>query len=244
MLINIDLKTCSKYIHANEATITNQNKVLDTSLLSEKGKKLFIDLFKNNFYGTVPLADYDSFVLEYEQGPIVIPPVPVTFTITKAGNKLTLAFSEAVKFKGVPLESYTGTPLDFIKDVSVVDPELTLLDQCLDLTKMTLEPTATSVSLTLQNDFFIKEVFKMLDDSATSEVDLWAGNDDGIYRVNFTVAPEIFTAATDDRIATTASDPVTKITVYTSASETVEVHTEQDYTDSTIYGVFDDTLVY
>ena len=244
MLINVDLKTCSKYIHANEATITKQNKVLDTSLLSEKGKKLFIELFKDNFYGSVPSTDYDSFVIEYEQGPIIVPPVPVTFAITKAGNNLTLTFSEAVKFKGVPLESYAGTPLDYIKDVSVSNPELTLLDQCLDLTKMTLESTSTSISLTLKDDFFIKEVFKMLDDSATNEVDLWSGNDDGIYKVDFILAPDIFTAASDDRVATTTDDTKTKITVYTTASKTVEVHTEEDYANSTILGVFDNILVY
>lgn len=64
MLINVDLKTCSKYIHANEITLTKENNVLNTDELSEKGKRLFIEFFKNSFYATIPTVDYQAYIEE------------------------------------------------------------------------------------------------------------------------------------------------------------------------------------
>ena len=97
MLINVELKTCSKYIHANEITITASNNVLDTSLLSEKGKRLFVEIFKDNYFATVPTVAYQAFIEAQNEEPIdpVEPDpeepveVPATYSIFKSGNTLT-----------------------------------------------------------------------------------------------------------------------------------------------------------
>lgn len=238
MLINIDLKTCSKYIHANEITITNSNKVLDTSLLSDKGKKLFVNLFKNDFYATVPSVDYESFVEEYETSLI-----PATYSITRSGKKLTLTFSEATKINGINLESYTGSSLDFIKDSAIADAEIDMLDETIDPSKINLTLTSTTAELILVDNFFNKEIFKMLDNSETNETDLWAGNNDGVYKINFTIKPSVFTSNTG-KTFTTTDDKVIKITTYTSASETITDHTSEDYDNSSLFGSFDDTRTY
>ena len=78
MLINVDLKTCSKYIHANEITITDSNNVLDTSLVSEKGKRLFIEIFK------------DKILFDYENGKILINGKEDTITYSLNQNIQTI----------------------------------------------------------------------------------------------------------------------------------------------------------
>ena len=95
MLINVELKTCSKYIHANEITITASNNVLDTSLLSEKGKRLFVEIFKDNYFATVPTVAYQAFIEAQNEEPIDPEEpveVPATYSIFKSGNTLTLTF--------------------------------------------------------------------------------------------------------------------------------------------------------
>lgn len=238
MLINVDLKTCSKYVHANEVTLTKTNKVLDTSTLSDKGKKLFVELFQDNFYATIPVADYDAYKEEYEESQ-----VPATYTITRTGKKLKLTFSEATKVNGTNLESYTGSSLDFIKATAVPDSELDMLDEVIDPTKIGMVLTSTSVELTLNTDYFNKAIFKMLDNSETNETDLWAGNNDGVYKINFTVKPSVFTSVTG-KTFTTTDDKIVRITTYTSASETVTDHTSEDYDNSSLFGSFDDTRTY
>ena len=62
MLIDFNLKTCSKYIHAQEATVTVDNPTLDTDTLSLKGKKLLTTLLKENFYIEMPKEDLAELV--------------------------------------------------------------------------------------------------------------------------------------------------------------------------------------
>ena len=242
MQIQINMNTIDKYIHAQEVTVTKANPVLDTSLLSTKGKELLIKLQENSsgFYFKLTETVLNDIIEELEISPI-------TYSITTTGNTLVVTFSEAVKYNGFPLEDYTGTVIDFIKNTSQPNQSLSLLDQALDETKLVLTTTATSYSLRLEPNFFNKDIFKALDDSFVGGPDEWAGNEDGFYRIDFLFKPEAFTSLTDVVVPANTSDPTVdevKITVYTTASETVTQHTAEDYENSDILGVFDDTPIY
>ena len=226
MLINVDLKTCSKYIHANEITITDSNNVLDTSLLSEKGKRLFIEIFKDNYFATVPTIDYQAFIEAQNTDPVDPEPeepetpveVPATYSIFKNSNTLTLTFSEPVKLNGVNLEDFEGTGVDFINATATPEKELELLEQALVPELVSIITTANEAVLTLEDNFFVKAIFDMLDSSKTNRIDLWAGNDDGIYKAKFVIKPDAYTTLTDKAVTTTDD---TEITV-TVTKETVD----------------------
>lgn len=176
--------------------------------------------------------------------PVVL---PVTYNILKTGNTLVVAFSEPVKYNGLPLENYAGSSIDFIKNTSQPNQSLSLFDQALDETKVLLNTTAKSFSLRLEPNFFNKNIFKALDNSFVGGSDKWAGNEDGFYRIDFLFKPEAFTSLTDVVVPANTSDPTVdklKITVYTTASETVTQHTAEDYENSDILGVFDNIPVY
>ena len=247
MQIQINMNTIDKYIHAQEVTVTKANPVLDTSLLSTKGKELLVKLQENSsgFYFKLTETVLNDLAEEIENSE---PEEPIiTYSINALSNVLTVTFSEAVKYNGFPLEDYTGTVIDFIKNTSQPNQSLSLLDQALDETKLVLTTTATSYTLTLEPNFFNKNIFKALDDSFVGGPDEWAGNEDGFYRIDFLFKPEAFTSLTDVVVPANTSDPTVdelKITVYTTASETVTQHTAEDYENSDILGVFDDTPIY
>ena len=227
MLINVELKTCSKYIHANEITITASNNVLDTSLLSEKGKRLFIEIFKDNYFATVPTVAYQAFIEAQNEEPIdpVEPDpeepveVPATYSIFKSGNTLTLTFSEPVKLNGVNLEAFEGTGVDFINATAIPEKELDLLEQALDPELVSIVTTANEAVLTLEDNFFVKAIFDMLDSSETNEIDLWAGNDDGIYKAKFVIKPDAYTTLTDKAVTTTDDTEITVTVTKETADE-------------------------
>lgn len=230
MLINVELKTCSKYIHANEITITASNNVLDTSLLSEKGKRLFVEIFKDNYFATVPTVAYQAFIEAQNEEPIdpVEPDpeepveVPATYSIFKSGNTLTLTFSEPVKLNGVNLEAFEGTGVDFINATAIPEKELDLLEQALDPELVSIVTTANEAVLTLEDNFFVKAIFDMLDSSETNEIDLWAGNDDGIYKAKFIIKPDAYTTLTDKAV-TTIDDTEITVTVTKETADEVTV---------------------
>lgn len=230
MLINVELKTCSKYIHANEITITASNNVLDTSLLSEKGKRLFVEIFKDNYFATVPTVAYQAFIEAQNEEPIdpVEPDpeepveVPATYSIFKSGNTLTLTFSEPVKLNGVNLEAFEGTGVDFINATAIPEKELDLLEQALGPELVSIVTTANEAVLTLEDNFFFKAIFDMLDSSETNEIDLWAGNDDGIYKAKFIIKPDAYTTLTDKAVTTTDDTEIT-VTVTKETADEVTV---------------------
>lgn len=225
MLINVELKTCSKYIHANEITITDSNNVLDTSLLSEKGKRLFIEIFKDNYFATVPTIDYQAFIESQNtepEEPETPVEVPATYSIFKNGNTLTLTFSEPVKLNGVNLEAFEGTGVDFINATATSKKELELLEQALVPELVSIVTTTNKAVLTLENNFFVKAIFDMLDNSETNETDLWAGNDDGIYKVKFVIKPDAYTTLTDKAVTTTDDTEIT-VTVTKETADEVTV---------------------
>lgn len=230
MLINVDLKTCSKYIHANEITITDSNNVLDTSLLSEKGKRLFIEIFKDNYFATVPTIDYQAFIEAQNTDPVDPEPeepetpveVPATYSIFKNGNTLTITFSEPVKLNGVNLEDFEGTGVDFINATATSQKELELLEQALVPELVSIVTTANEAVLTLEDNFFIEAIFDMLDNSETNEIDLWAGNDDGIYKAKFEIKPDAYTTLTDKAVTTTDDTEIT-VTVTKETADEVTV---------------------
>ena len=227
MLINVELKTCSKYIHANEITITASNNVLDTSLLSEKGKRLFIEIFKDNYFAIVPTVAYQAFIEAQNEEPIdpVEPDpeepveVPATYSIFKSGNTLTLTFSEPVKLNGVNLEAFEGTGVDFINATATSQKELELLEQALVPELVSIVTTANEAVLTLEDNFFVKAIFDMLDSSETNEIDLWAGNDDGIYKAKFVIKPDAYTTLTDKAVTTTDDTEITVTVTKETADE-------------------------
>ena len=225
MLINVELKTCSKYIHANEITITASNNVLDTSLLSEKGKRLFVEIFKDNYFATVPTVAYQAFIEAQNEEPIDPEEpveVPATYSIFKSGNTLTLTFSEPVKLNGVNLEAFEGTGVDFINAIAIPEKELDLLGQALDPELVSIVTTANEAVLTLEDNFFVKAIFDMLDSSETNEIDLWAGNDDGIYKAKFIIKPDAYTTLTDKAVTTTDDTEIT-VTVTKETADEVTV---------------------
>ena len=230
MLINVELKTCSKYIHANEITITASNNVLDTSLLSEKGKRLFVEIFKDNYFATVHTVAYQAFIEAQNEEPIdpVEPDpeepveVPATYSIFKSGNTLTLTFLEPVKLNGVNLEAFEGTGVDFINATAIPEKELDLLEQALDPELVSIVTTANEAVLTLEDNFFVKAIFDMLDSSETNEIDLWAGNDDGIYKAKFIIKPDAYTTLTDKAVTTTDDTEIT-VTVTKETADEVTV---------------------
>lgn len=230
MLINVELKTCSKYIHANEITITASNNVIDTSLLSEKGKRLFVEIFKDNYFATVPTVAYQAFIEAQNEEPIdPIEPdpeepveVPATYSIFKSGNTLTLTFSEPVKLNGVNLEAFEGTGVDFINATAIPEKELDLLEQALDPELVSIVTTANEAVLTLEDNFFVKAIFDMLDSPETNEIDLWAGNDDGIYKAKFIIKPDAYTTLTDKTVTTTDDTEIT-VTVTKETADEVTV---------------------
>lgn len=225
MLINVELKTCSKYIHANEITITASNNVLDTSLLSEKGKRLFVEIFKDNYFATVPTVAYQAFIEAQNEEPIDTEEpveVPATYSIFKSGNTLTLTFSEPVKLNGVNLEAFEGTGVDFINGTAIPEKELDLLEQALDPELVSIVTTANEAVLTLEDNFFVKAIFDMLDSSETNEIDLWAGNDDGIYKAKFIIKPDAYTTLTDKAVTTTDDTEIT-VTVTKETADEVTV---------------------
>ncbi len=225
MLINVELKTCSKYIHANEITITASNNVLDTSLLSEKGKRLFVEIFKDNYFATVPTVAYQAFIEAQNEEPIDPEEpveVPATYSIFKSGNTLTLTFSEPVKLNGVNLEAFEGTGVDFINATAIPEKELDLLEQALDPELVSIVTTANEAVLTLEDNFFVKAIFDMLDSSETNEIDLWAGNDDGIYKAKFIIKPDAYTTLTDKAVTTTDDTEIT-VTVTKETADEVTV---------------------
>ena len=230
MLINVDLKTCSKYIHANEITITDSNNVLDTSLLSEKGKRLFIEIFKDNYFATVPTIDYQAFIEAQNTDPVDPEPeepetsveVPATYSIFKNGNTLTITFSEPVKLNGVNLEAFEGTGVDFINATATSQKELELLEQALVPELVSIITTANEAVLTLEDNFFVKAIFDMLDSSETNGIDLWAGNDDGIYKAKFVIKPDAYTTLTDKAVTTTDDTEIT-VTVTKETADEVTV---------------------
>lgn len=225
MLINVELKTCSKYIHANEITITASNNVLDTSLLSEKGKRLFVEIFKDNYFATVPTVAYQAFIEAQNEEPIDPEEpveVPATYSIFKNGNTLTLTFSEPVKLNGVNLEAFEGTGVDFINATAIPEKELDLLEQALDPELVSIVTTANEAVLTLEDNFFVKAIFDMLDSSETNEIDLWAGNDDGIYKAKFIIKPDAYTTLTDKAVTTTDDTEIT-VTVTKETADEVTV---------------------
>lgn len=230
MLINVDLKTCSKYIHANEITITDSNNVLDTSLLSEKGKRLFIEIFKDNYFATVPTIDYQAFIEAQNTDPVDPEPeepetpveVPATYSIFKNGNTLTITFSEPVKLNGVNLEDFEGTGVDFINATATPEKELELLEQALVPELVSIITTDNEVVLTLEDNFFVKAIFDMLDSSETNGIDLWAGNDDGIYKAKFVIKPDAYTTLTDKAVTTTDDTEIT-VTVTKETADEVTV---------------------
>ena len=225
MLINVELKTCSKYIHANEITITASNNVLDTSLLSEKGKRLFVEIFKDNYFATVPTVAYQAFIEAQNEEPIDPEEpveVPATYSIFKSGNTLTLTFSEPVKLNGVNLEAFEGTGVDFINATAIPEKELDLLEQALDPELVSIVTTANEAVLTLEDNFFVKAIFDMLDSSETYEIDLWDGNDDGIYKAKFIIKPDAYTTLTDKAVTTTDDTEIT-VTVTKETADEVTV---------------------
>ena len=227
MLINVDLKTCSKYIHANEITITDSNNVLDTSLLSEKGKRLFIEIFKDNYFATVPTIDYQAFIEAQNTDPVDPEPeepetpveVPAIYSIFKNGNTLTITFSEPVKLNGVNLEDFEGTGVDFINATATSQKELELLEQALVPELVSIVTTANEAVLTLENNFFVEAIFNMLDSYETNEIDLWAGNDDGIYKAKFVIKPDAYTTLTDKAVTTTDDTEITVTVTKETADE-------------------------
>lgn len=74
MLINLNLKSINKYIHAQEVTVTKANPVLDTDLLSAKGKVLLQTLTDKKYYFSLPISIKEELQEEIDN-PIVIPPV-------------------------------------------------------------------------------------------------------------------------------------------------------------------------
>lgn len=225
MLINVELKTCSKYIHANEITITASNNVLDTSLLSEKGKRLFVEIFKDNYFATVPTVAYQAFIEAQNEEPIDPEEpveVPATYSIFKSGNTLTLTFSEPVKLNGVNLEAFEGTGVDFINAIAIPEKELDLLKQALDPELVSIVTTANEAVLTLEDNFFVKAIFDMLDSSETNEIDLWAGNDDGIYKAKFIIKPGAYTTLIDKAVTPTDYTGIT-VTVTKETADEVTV---------------------
>ena len=225
MLINVELKTCSKYIHANEITITASNNVLDTSLLSEKGKRLFVEIFKDNYFATVPTVAYQAFIEAQNEEPIDPEEpveVPATYSIFKSGNTLTLTFSEPVKLNGVNLEAFEETGVDFINATAIPEKELDLLEQALAPELVSIVTTANEAVLTLEDNFFVKAIFDMLDSSETNEIDLWAGNDDGIYKAKFIIKPDAYTTLTDKAVTTTDDTEIT-VTVTKETADEVTV---------------------
>ena len=232
MLINVELKTCSKYIHANEITITDSNNVLDTSLLSEKGKRLFVEIFIDNYFATVPTVAYQAFIEAQNEEPIEpIDPVepdpeepvevPATYSIFKSGNTLTLTFSEPVKLNGVNLEAFEGTGVDFINGTAIPEKELDLLEQALDPELVSIVTTANEAVLTLEDNFFVKPIFDMPDSSETNEIYLWAGNDDGIYKAKFIIKPDAYTTLTDKAVTTTDDTEITVTVTKETADEVI-----------------------
>ena len=235
MLINVELKTCSKYVHANEVTLTKTNNVLDTSLLSEKGKKLFVEIFSQPYFASIPTVDYQAFIeaqnaeptdpVEPEpepEEPETPVEVPATYSIFKNGNTLTLTFSEPVKLNGVNLEAFEGTGVDFINATATSKKELDLLGQALDPELVTIVTTANEAVLTLEDNFFVEAIFDMLDNSETNEIDLWAGNDDGIYKAKFIIKSEAYTTLTDKAVTTTDDTEIT-VTVTKETADEVTV---------------------
>lgn len=90
MLIDFNLKTCSKYIHAQEATVTSDNPILDTDTLSLKGKKLLTTLLANNFYIEMPKEDLAELVTIVEDlTNTVSNPKPVTYNTKPYASALT-----------------------------------------------------------------------------------------------------------------------------------------------------------
>lgn len=240
MLINVDLKTCSKYIHANEITLTKENNVLNTDELSEKGKRLFIEFFKNSFYATIPTVDYQAYIeeagstpepeepeippVEPEEPPVEEPEpeVPVTYSIFRDGNTLTTTFSDSVILNGVNLEDYAGTGIDFIKDTATSKKELELLDDALNSELISIITTDKEAVLTLEDNFFNLAIFDMLDSPEVDDTDLWPGNGDGVYKAKFIINGEAYTTLTDQPV-TTVDDTEVTITVTKETLEEVTV---------------------
>ena len=201
--------------------------VLDTSLLSEKGKRLFIEIFKDNYFATVPTIDYQAFIEAQNTDPVDPEPeepetpveVPATYSIFKNGNTLTITFSEPVKLNGVNLEDFEGTGVDFINATATPEKELELLEQALVPELVSIVTTANEAVLTLEDNFFVKAIFDMLDSSETNEIDLWAGNDDGIYKAKFAIKPDAYTTLTDKAVTTTDDTEITVTVTKETADE-------------------------
>ena len=69
----------------------------------------------------------------------------------------------------------------------------------------------------------------MLDSSETNEIDLWAGNDDGVYKAKFIIKPDAYTTLTDKAVTTTDD---TKITVTVTKETADEVTVTKGSFDS------------
>lgn len=171
------------------------------------------------------------------------PPAANLMSLTKEGSTLTYNFDRAVTLGGAPLEAYSKSAIDFIKETAVPFKDLELFDMALVADNIALALTANSATLTLNPGFFDKEVFTMLDDAKVEGADQFAGNADGIYRVDFNINAGAF-ASVDGGAITAPADVAVKITVFTDVSKTVTEHTPEDYAAATILGVFGDTPVY
>lgn len=231
-------------------TITDGTTTVNTTAtVQTDGSYTVTDVNLEALEGTITVTATSGTLTATDVETITPTPVvlPVTYNILKTGNTLVVTFSEPVKYNGLPLEDYAGSSIDFIKNTSYTNQSSALLDQALDETKVVLNTTATSYSLRLEQNFFNKDIFKALDDSFVGGPDEWAGNEDGFYRIDFLFKPEAFTSLTDVVVPANTINPTVdelKITVYTTASQTVTQHTAEDYENSNILGVFDNTPVY
>ena len=140
----------------------------------------------------------------------------------KNGNTLTITFSEPVKLNGVNLEDFEGTGVDFINATATPEKELELLEQALVPELVSIITTDNEVVLTLEDNFFVKAIFDMLDSSETNGIDLWAGNDDGIYKAKFVIKPDAYTTLTDKAVTTTDDTEIT-VTVTKETADEVTV---------------------
>lgn len=180
---------------------------------------------------------------EPEPEEIPTPPAVNAMTVVKDANVLTLNFARPVKIGGVVMNNFAGNASAFIQATATAVKDLELFDVALDPVATKLELTATSAKLTLEPGFFNKEVFTMLDDSKVEGADTFAGNNDGIYRVDFVINKDAFVSV-DAGAITTTSDLDVKITAYTNVSNVVTEHTAEDYAGATILGVFGTTPIY
>ena len=162
MQIQINMNTIDKYIHAQEVTVTKANPVLDTSLLSAKGKELLVKLQENpkSFYFKMTTVDLN--ILKDELN-VVVPPSP-TLSVNLLATSDTLNGQEEVTtpltatITGLTTQLASGTIITLtitdgtttVNTTATVktDGSYTVTDVNLEALEGTITVTATSGSLT------------------------------------------------------------------------------------------------